>query len=60
VYDRSANGFSETMGYYVFDYASFNQTANALVKAGIVLSYSTPNLNVTRTILGNRDFTVTL
>jgi len=48
------------MGYYVFDYASFNQTANALVKAGIVLSYSTPNLNVTRTILGNRGFTVTL
>jgi hypothetical protein len=48
------------MGYYFFDYASFNQAANALVKAGIVLHYSTPVVNATYTILGNRGFTVTL
>jgi hypothetical protein len=48
------------MGYYFFDYASFNQAANALVKAGIVLHYFTPVVNATYTILGNRGFTITL
>jgi len=48
------------MGYYFFDYASFNQTANTLVKPGIVLHYSTQDVNANRTILRSSDLTDTL
>jgi zinc metalloprotease ZmpB len=40
--------------------ASFNQAANALVKAAIDLHYSNPDIDAIRTILRNRGFTVTL
>ena len=39
---------------------SFNQAANALVNAAIVLHYSTSDVNAIRTILANRGFTLTL
>ena len=40
--------------------ASFNQAADALVKAAIDLHYPNPDINAIRTILRNRGFTVTL
>jgi len=43
-----------------FDYASLNQAANTLVKAGIVLHYSTQDVNANSMILRSRSLTVTL
>jgi len=48
------------MDYYFFDYASLNQAANTLVKAGIVLHYSTQDVNANSMILRSRSLTVTL
>lgn len=39
---------------------SFNQAANALVAAAIGLGYSNSDVNIIRTVLQNRGFTVTL
>jgi len=48
------------MDYYFFDYALFNQAANTLVKAGIVLHYSTQDVNANRAILRSSSLTVAL
>ncbi|HMS83932.1 MAG TPA: M36 family metallopeptidase [Nitrospira sp.] len=46
--------------FLLTDDTSFNQAANALVTAAIGLGYSTSDVNIIRTVLQNRGFTVTL